>query len=49
MPAISVRENMNAPGAKPPSTPTLMKRYDAPQTAPRARISGQYRELTRAR
>ena len=31
-PAISVRAAISAPGEKPPSTPTLMKRYDAPQS-----------------
>ena len=45
-PAISVRAAISAPGEKPPSTPTLMKRYDAPQREASVRRSGQYLLVT---
>ena len=45
-PAIAVRASISAPGEKPPSTPTLMKRYDAPQREARISRRGQYRLVT---
>ncbi|MEP6892660.1 MAG: hypothetical protein ABI927_02670 [Gaiellaceae bacterium] len=38
--AISVRVAINVAGLKPPSTPTLMKRYEAPHVAASASRSG---------
>ena len=46
--AIAARAPISAEGSSPPSTATLMKRYDAPQSAARTRIKGQYR-FTRPR
>ena len=40
-PASSVRPHMSADGDRPPSTATLMKRYDEPQSDARTTSSGQ--------
>ena len=42
-PRLQRRAPISGDGSRPPSTATLMKRYDAPQTAARTRISVQYR------
>ena len=41
-PASSARAAISAPGESPPSTPTLMKRYEAPQRDASVRMRGQY-------
>ena len=45
-PASKARAAISAPGESPPSTPTLMKRYEAPQRDASVRISGQYLRVT---